>query len=63
MNLTDSSRQPETFGIMHLIHLFRIITQVLSNFVAQVCIGVFIAHNFHRIVYPYRAVVVVRITL
>ncbi len=42
---------------MHLIYLFRIIAQVLSNFVAQVCIGVFIAHNFHRIVYPYRAVI------
>ena len=44
-------------GAFDFVDLTRVISEVLAHFIAQVCVGVFVAHNFHGAVYADCAVV------
>lgn len=51
------SRKPEPCRILHLIDLLGIIGEILANLVAEISVGVLIAHDLHRIVDTDSAVV------
>lgn len=51
------SREPELFRVLDFIHLLLVVAEILPHLVAEVGVGVFVAHHLYCVVYMDCAVV------